>query len=511
MVSQNGIKLAAHFITNHFGTTVAKVCENLLRKGPLPLELLIRYTELNHKDVKNSLLVLIQHNCVQPFVYLGGDDDNGSKVGIQYLALFDNIIHRLRFPKFVDIVSRELDKKCVYLLEGLLRDGRLTLKQMIDRASQGKENSVATDVRESLRKLLNARYVERCPAREVGVSTDSTEETTTRKRGAKAAKVFVAPKTLEQRVIEAAVPKEVIRFSLTADTGCNADRETNSDDSKMISVEVDVEEEHTLWRANFEEFIRYLRHKALIENVRARMDDGAATVLSAILEAKKTAEEKVKMEYSVPLSMDIIYDEVIKTGNGRTMTMERVKDYLHQLGYPKSMVLDDHCRIDLKGIIQWARNEEVESIVLKRYGMDAYRMFRHLSKEDMFCPTDKIAESILLEKKEAPRLLNKLWTDNYLYMERVTVPGSRQSQISVWKVNKPQIWGLVLDEMFKAALNLSLRMAYEQERGEGVINVHQDKFKGTQLQSYKRLKNGLLLLGSSLMKLDDALMLFHDF
>lgn len=28
------------------------------------------------------------------------------------------------------------------------------------------------------------------------------------------------------------------------------------------------------------------------------MDDGAATVLSAILEAKKTAEEKVKMEYS---------------------------------------------------------------------------------------------------------------------------------------------------------------------------------------------------------------------
>lgn len=52
------------------------------------------------------------------------------------------------------------------------------------------ENSVATDVRESLRKLLNARYVERCPAREVGVSTDSTEETTTRKRGAKAAKVI---------------------------------------------------------------------------------------------------------------------------------------------------------------------------------------------------------------------------------------------------------------------------------------------------------------------------------
>lgn len=59
---------------------------------------------------------------------------------------------------------------------------------------------------------------------------------------------------------------------------------------------------------------------------------------------------------------------------------------------------------------------------------------------------------------------------SYSSLQRVTVPGSRQSQISVWKVNKPQIWGLVLDEMFKAALNLSLRMAYEQERGEGVSN-----------------------------------------
>lgn len=52
-------------------------------------------------------------------------------------------------------------------------------------------NTMTTNVvRESLRKLLTARYVERCPAPEPVVSTP-VEEATTRKRGAKSAKVIV--------------------------------------------------------------------------------------------------------------------------------------------------------------------------------------------------------------------------------------------------------------------------------------------------------------------------------
>ncbi|MCI08290.1 DNA-directed RNA polymerase III subunit RPC3-like, partial [Trifolium medium] len=59
-----------------------------------------------------------------------------SKVKTQYLVLFDNILHRMRFPKFMEIVSEELGDKCAQIFEGLLRDGRLNLKLMVDRASQ---------------------------------------------------------------------------------------------------------------------------------------------------------------------------------------------------------------------------------------------------------------------------------------------------------------------------------------------------------------------------------------
>nr|KYP33757.1 DNA-directed RNA polymerase III subunit RPC3 [Cajanus cajan] len=514
MATQYGIKFAVHLISNHFGNVVSVLCENLFHRGPLTLDQLIHYTELTKEQVKNSLLVLVQHNCAQPFVP-DDDDVNNLKVRTQYVALFDNIIHRLRFPKFLETVSQRLDEECAELLDGLLRDGRLTLKQMVDRASQGKENAVDSKVvRELLCKLLTARFVERCPAPEPVVST-SFKETTIRKRGAKSAKVINSPKTLEQCVLEAAVPRDAIRFSLTADMGLNVDEEKNSDDAQMNSVEENVaEEEQILWRANFEEFIRHLRHKVLIENVRTQHDDGTAVVLRAVLEATKTVEKKVKMQNSVPLSLDTITTEVMKTDIGRAFTIDRIRASLSQLGCSGSSIIDDSYSIDLKKIIEQARNEEVESIMLKRYGKDAYRMFRLLSKDSSFLDTDKIAACTLVEPKKASKFLHQLWNDNYLHKETVTgVMVGKPSNIFLWKVNQPLLWINVLDEMYHAALNLSIRMAYEQEKNEELLNVPKDKLKepGPLQKKYKRLQNVWLLLGASLMKLDDALMLFHDF
>lgn len=40
----------------------------------------------------------------------GGDED-GPRGKTKYLVLFDNILHRFRFPKFMEIVSKELDDK----------------------------------------------------------------------------------------------------------------------------------------------------------------------------------------------------------------------------------------------------------------------------------------------------------------------------------------------------------------------------------------------------------------
>ncbi|KAJ7974182.1 DNA-directed RNA polymerase III subunit RPC3 [Quillaja saponaria] len=508
MVSQNGIKLAVHVITNHFGNLVANVCEYLLRKGPLTLEELVRFTELTSEQVKNSLLVLIQHNCVQAYSHEEeGGSTTAAKANTKYLAIFDNILHRLRFPKFLAIVTQKLDKECVELLEGLLQDGRLTTKQMVARASQ---RGLGEDVvRDCLLKLVTSQYVERCPAREPVICKLVTDETT--------AKINEVPEALEQSILAAAVPVDAIRFSVTKNTGFCINKEISSNSStitgvgekrKLDSLELDTkpdakEEEPVLWRANFEEFIRSLRHTACIENVRMRLDDGAAIILSAILEATRREEKKVKMKTSVPLSLNSIFEAVMKTKDSCIMTLDRVRASLVQLGCPQR-VPDDSYSIGLNSIIELARNDEVESVVLKRYGRDAYRMFRLLSKADRLLDTDKISDTTFVEKKDTPKVLYKLWKDKYVHMEKLILMGFKQSEVLLWRVNKPELWEHILDEMYRATLNLSTRLAYEKEKGNAVLNVPKEKSVGAAEKSFQ-------LLEASVMKLDDALMLFHDF
>lgn len=527
MLTEYGTKYAVHVITNHFGDLVAKVCECLLRKGPLTRQNIKRYTELSDEQVKNALLVLIQQNCVQAFTteQPGGFGD-GPKANTEYVVLFDNILHRVRFAKFLTILSQQFDRQCVELVQGLLEHGRLTLKQMFDRAKSSMKEGNLVDldsVRETLVKLVTAHYVERCPAPEPLLLPISEEEGPARKKSSKSAKKIEEPETIEQQVVAAAVPMEAMRFSVVtnveSDVGekeKNSNKVTPGEKRKHDVLEMDecgvADEQSVVYRANFEEFIRHLRHKGCIDHVRAHLDDGAANVLSAMLEATRSAEKKVKSKNSVPLSLSSIYEEVIKSEAGRNMTLDHVRASLVQLGELSFVdASSDSYSIDFGKIIEIAQDEEVQSVVLKRYGRDAYRIFRLLSKAGRLLETDKISDTTFVEKKDAPKILYKLWKDGYLLMEKLVVTGARQSQFLLWKVNRQILWKHVLDEMFHAALNLSLRVAYELDREKELLNLPADKRTGPIQDRYNRIRKVRILLESSQLKLDDAIMLFHDF
>ncbi|KAF5195877.1 Dna-directed rna polymerase iii subunit rpc3 [Thalictrum thalictroides] len=527
MVVQHGIKLAVNIISTHFGTLVTKVCECLLRKGTFNLPEIVRYTELPVQQVKHSLLVLIQHNCVQPFVYKNEEDQGHVPRGTHYKVIFENIIHRMRFPKFLAIVSEELDKECVELLEGLLQHGRLTLEQVILRAIS-KRNEGDRAVQDALRanfvKLVDAHYVERCPASEpIANLQDEGKNPSTRKRGAKSAK-FVQIESAEEQAMTSAIPSE--RFVVIANTGADVTSERNTSENlsnvavgeKRKAFEMDegtnamMCEKEVLWRVNFEEFVRHLRHKACAASVTSRLDDGAGVILKAMLEATRRVERKIKIEKSAPLSEDAIFGEVMKTDEGRTMapTQEHVRVALSQLGcHPNSIGTEETYSVDLKNIIEIAQNSEIESLVSKRYGQEACRIFRLLSRKDEPMETDKISDTAFIEKTEALKLLYNLWKDGYLHMEKLFAPP--YSVLLLWRVNKILMRDHVYDEMCHAALNLRLRLAHELEQEREILQLPKDKRIGAPGKRFERIRKINILLESSLMKLDEALMLFHDF
>ncbi|KAL3521537.1 hypothetical protein ACH5RR_019686 [Cinchona calisaya] len=533
MVTQHGIKLAVYLVSSFYGDHNSKVCECLIRRGTLTLAQIIRFTELSRENVRHCLLALIHQNCVQAFsIQQEGAFGEAPKIVTHYMALFDNIIHHMRFPKFIVIVKEELGEECEKVFEALLQHGRLSFSQIVDRHKQTvskEENFNVDNIQESFTKLVNGRFVERCPAPEPFLAPPSEEETPAKKRGAKSSKVREVSETIEQRALAAAAPMESIRFLVETHNWSDVSDKNNAEKLTAVTIgkkrkqdflDTDGglldkdEKKEVLWRVNFEEFIRRLRHKACIANVMSRLNNECGIVLSAILELTRSSETKVNTGSTASVSINAVYDEVIKKQGGLGMNLERIRACLVELGCEMPTIrIDEEYSIDLKSIIELAQNEEVESIVLKRYGREAYRMFRFLSKSGRLHETDKIADTTFVEKKDAIKILYKLWKDDYLQMEKITVNGARQTQFLLWKVNRQSLWEHVLDEMYHAALNLRLRIADELEQEKEILQMPKDKV--TQVEElrkrYERLKKVRIIYESSLMNLDDALMLFHDF
>ncbi|KAG7557131.1 RNA polymerase III subunit RPC82-related helix-turn-helix [Arabidopsis suecica] len=479
-MSEFGIVYAVHIITVQFGSVVSKVCECLLRKGPLSSRDISRLAEsdINHNQVKDILYLLIQHNCVQAFS-IEPPDGSESKAIVQYIVLFNNILHRVRYNKFSRIVNEELGSECGAVLDGLLSNGRLRLGQLIERDRDSGKTIGSEAIRDSLQKLVAARFVERIPSPEPVLGNKDQEPA--KKRGAKAAKILKEPETLEERVVEAATPVDAIRFPLIFEEDLNsslADDDSNITEGKRKQRDVDSSDPSSgvIWRPNFEEFIHRLRHKACVEIVKERRDEGCAIVLRAMLEVGRSQEKKVKTDNSAPMSVGSIYEEVIKTEAGRTMLQERVEACLDQLSATSSYLpafvteMNDSYIVDFKSIISVAQKDEIEAVVMRRYGKEAFRMFRYLSQEGRFVETDKIADAALTEKKDTPQILLKMWKDGYLHMQKLAITGTYVPFL-LWKVNKLIVTRQMLDEMYHASLNLNLRLAHELESEKEVSHT----------------------------------------
>ncbi|KAL4294387.1 hypothetical protein AHAS_Ahas18G0223000 [Arachis hypogaea] len=132
---------------------------------------------------------------------------------------------------------------------------------------------------------------------------------------------FEVPETIEQRILEAAVPGEAIRFAVTAYTLGNADREAKSYDSSMVNVGDNsggiANEVSILWHANFEEFIRHLRHKVFLLLLFSFMGQITTSVAEPVSQEASTDDE-------IFIYQSLIFDDGLKC---RVPLLKTLKDY----------------------------------------------------------------------------------------------------------------------------------------------------------------------------------------
>ncbi|XP_019710631.1 uncharacterized protein [Elaeis guineensis] len=113
----------------------------------------------------------------------------------------------------------------------------------------------------------------------------------------------------------------------------------------------------------------------------------------------------------------------------------------------------------------------------------------------------RIVNITFVGKKDAQEILHKLWKDEYLDMEKVVSHAAGQKELFLWKVKKVAHWEHILNDKYHAALNLSQKIAYNIEQEHEVLQRREKP---------EQLKNSRMILELSLLKLDDALLLFHD-
>ncbi|GJN18078.1 hypothetical protein PR202_gb05198 [Eleusine coracana subsp. coracana] len=107
---------------------------------------------------------------------------------------------------------------------------------------------------------------------------------------------------------------------------------------------------------------------------------------------------------------------------------------------------------DLNKLVETCRNDEIESLVKKKYGQEAYVIFRLLVKHGCPIETDQITDMTILDKQNVHRTLYKLWQDEYIDLERVS-GGTGNIYYYVWRI-KSTLREKFIDHLYHAALNL---------------------------------------------------------
>ncbi|PUZ55358.1 hypothetical protein GQ55_5G205600 [Panicum hallii var. hallii] len=506
MVSQHGILLAVSIISDHFGPLVSKVCGCLLRHGALSLHEIVRRLELSPGQVKNSLLVLIQHSCVQAFSTPRG---SGGKTVTVYLAIFDNVLHRLRFSKFLSVVRADIPES-EDLLEGLLQNGRLTFDQLvwrtISKIPDGSPKPTREEIRMNFNKLVYAHYVERCPKPEPFFDPLIDEQPpSTRKRAPRAVETVLS---LEQKVVRTAALSDAERFSeipYSMEESSNA----NDDDHHAVAggkrkheaLEVDEEdsiiaENEVLWRANFERFIFCLKKKFCADRKKAKLKVGTLAIWEAFFEANVTNNDNK----TVTSPMNGILERVGQKEGGSSMTVDQIISVLNDLECISTTRDPEQFTFDLNKLVETCRNDEVESLVKKKHGQEAYTIFRLLLKQGGPVETDEITDRTILDKQIVHETLYKLWKDEYIDSERVpsAASGTGNAQFFVWRV-KNTYREHYIDHLYHAALNL-----------RQMVNCMAELLlEGTKDETKLRNRKNILIL--ALTRHDESLMLFHDF
>ena len=445
---------------------------------------------------QQALLVLVQHNCVLPLQTMKSDDD------VVYKIEIDDILHRLRYPRFLLHVRECLGKTHELLLEGLLEHGRLRSHQLFARASASpgydRDSNQGKSLEDIFGELVEGRFVERVP---IGYGS-------------------------KQRSVSDGKAEQVGSQATEREKSNDVQsRSTIHDDRHKLSAEVVGlgEEDDALWRVNANEFNRRFRHIACAALVREKVDQSAGHLLLTMLELSRGHEVQVDEERSTSVTEADIMQKL--SGSGAATQMKNMKSALEKLSADTSELIScignthegaNYC-VNMRRIIDLIRIKEIEAVVRERFGGPACRIFRLLLLKRNL-EQKQIAEMAMIPVKDTRELLYKLLKAEYVQIQEVarTSDHAPSRTFYLWRVDLLRVVEQVGRDLYRATSNLRARLLYElSQEKETLMLLERAQDKSTiplttgQRQNLVRMRTKATRLEGAIMRLDELVLIFN--
>ena len=459
-------------------------------------------------------MVLIHHNCVAPL--RGGTPDSDALYHIHV----DNILHRLRYPRFLLHTRERMGETHEALLEGLLEHGRLRARTLFERAEASSSGAASgggasrkdalssrrSRAEKAFEDLVEGRFVERVPVGFGDAASADEDDEMDGEADVDAADGSPPPSRA------AASAKRRRRDSGGPDLSARGD-------GGGFGAEDD------LWRVNADEFNRRFRHIACAALVREKVDDAAGHLLLAMLELSRAHEAKVNEERSTPVSEA---ENVRKAlAEDAAFGVERAKTTLEKMANDTSELIScvgdahggpNYC-VNMRRIIDLIRMKEIEAVVRERFGGPACRIFRLLIMKRNL-EQKQIAEMAMIPVKDTRELLYKLLKAEYVQIQEVarTSDHAPSRTFYLWRVDLLRVVEQVGRELYRATSNLRARLIHElsQEREtlqllERAQDTSTVPLTAGQRQNLVRMRTVATSLESSLLRLDELVCFFAVF
>ncbi|KAL6048239.1 hypothetical protein QOT17_021178 [Balamuthia mandrillaris] len=538
------VKLAGDLIREHFGERVHRIGELLLHKGRLTQEALVHHSEMPTEEVKSCIMLLIQHD-IASFTeeYVSSEATSSSTssssssrrgrgatktstepaIDTYYHINLQNVLWRLRYPKFLAAVNKKFGPAAEMMLQLLIEHGRLTKEQILKHAASlaGVEEVDPKPLLQMVRERFIVRVADAprpLPPPEVSLASATSSG---RARSAKALAADDYDDMDSPGVASVGSSNLNPSFRTGASKRKAPTKAVAGSSLKKANVDANVptfEEGQVYWRLNNERFNTYFRHEACIDLVREKLDATAGTIIKTMFQMTEPFLQSAKDETSVPVDAEKLHEKMTQGEMlaADVSSYETLKKYLEIMATDKAQMVTRVSSsplayvINMNNLSQILRVKMIESIVRDKFGYLSLRIFRLLTIKRQL-EQKEIADLSLIPLSETRERLYKMLSTGFVHLQEVPKGSDHMPSRTfyLWSVRIPEIKVQLTEELYKAVRNMRMRLAAELERSQdlerGGPNDEVGELTEQDLQTLSdRLEN-------SVIHLDDTLMVLNDF